>query len=286
MIENEKDNNKNNDNNEKEKSNSINASSIVKRKSLPKIKQFNIKPQLFKLLKEIETKKENNNIFLTENNEGKKGGMKVKRYNNLIKSYTDRGGKRSIEDFNVFGNEDKFIKELMDKFNEKSIKKLGKMEKKKLTLDKLYGISPEFRKRITIARKNKDLPLEEYQANTFKIFTGNDIGKSELYDLAYNLKHLRLQSDSVAPLPPIKLNIICDHVFKKNKNKSKKNKKITLKQFLNESHAPKDEFEKEEKLIKQMMSYRIIQRGKRNKAYDILPEYLKTALSKRFKKDI
>ena len=35
-----------------------------------------------------------------------------------------------------------------------------------------------------------------------------------------------------------------------------------------------------------MMSYKSIQRGKRNKAFDILPEYLKNALSKRFKKNI
>ena len=61
---------------------------------------------------------------------------------------------------------------------------------------------------------------------------------------------------------------------------------MTLQQLINENHEPKDEFEKEEKLIKQMMSYKVIQRGKRNKAFDILPEYLKSALSKRFKKNI
>ena len=61
---------------------------------------------------------------------------------------------------------------------------------------------------------------------------------------------------------------------------------MSIKQLINESNEPKDEFEKEEKLIKKMMSYKAVQRGKRNKAFDILPEYLKSALSKRFKKNI
>ena len=134
--------------------------------------------------------------------------------------------------------------------------------------------------------RNKKLPLEEYQANTFKILTKNNIGKTELNDLAYNLKHLRMQSDSVSPLPPINLNIIYDHVYKSNSNRDKKINKMSIKQLINESNEPKDEFEKEEKLIKKMMSYKAVQRGKRNKAFDILPEYLKSALSKRFKKNI
>ncbi len=173
----------------------------------------------------------------------------------------------------------------MEKFNKKSQQKISKSDKKKQVLNKLYGIDPLFSKKMKIAKKNKKLPLEEYQTNTFKILTKNNIDKTELYDLAYNLKNLRQQSDSVSPLPPIKMNIIYDHVYTNNKNKEKKNK-MTLQQLINENHEPKDEFEKEEKLIKQMMSYKVIQRGKRNKAFDILPEYLKSALSKRFKKNI
>ena len=134
------------------------------------------------------------------------------------------------------------------------------------------------------AKRNKLLPLEDYQAKTFKILSKNDIGKTELNDLAYNLKNLRLQSDSVSPLPPINLNIIYDHVYRSHSNRNKKINKMTIKQLIKESNEPKDEFEKEEKLIKQMMSYKPIQRGKRNKAFDILPDYLKDALSKRFNK--
>jgi len=160
------------------------------------------------------------------------------------------------------------------------------MEKKKEVLDKLYGIDPLFKKKMLMAKRNKKLPLEEYQAQTFKILSNNDIGKTELFDLAYNLKCLRLESDSVSPLPPINVSIIYDHVYRSNSNKDKKINKMTIKQLINDTHEPKDEFEKEEKLIKQMMSYKAIQRGKRNKAFDILPEYLKNALSKRFKKNI
>ena len=172
----------------------------------------------------------------------------------------------------------------MEQFNKKNKQKISKIEKRRIVLDKLYGIDPQYNKNMKIAKRNKKVTLEEYQAKTFKILSKNDIGKTELNDLAYNLKNLRLQSDSVSPLPPINLNIIYDHVYRSNSNRNKKINKMTIKQLIKESNEPKDEFEKEEKLIKQMMSYKPIQRGKRNKAFDILPDYLKDALSKRFNK--
>ena len=265
----------------------INDYTSVKKNSKSIITKNQIKIKALKILREIDKKKENNSIFLTNEKKSQyelKTERVRKRKNSLIYSYNDKGIKPH-EDFNVFNNEDKFIKDLMEKFNKKSQQKISKSDKKKQVLNKLYGIDPLFSKKMKIAKKNKKLPLEEYQTNTFKILTKNNIDKTELYDLAYNLKNLRQQSDSVSPLPPIKMNIIYDHVYTNNKNKEKKNK-MTLQQLINENHEPKDEFEKEEKLIKQMMSYKVIQRGKRNKAFDILPEYLKSALSKRFKKNI
>jgi hypothetical protein len=253
---------------------------------LPNIKSNKLKIKARKLFREIDKRKENNSIYATEESNSERGSkiMKSKkRKQSLIKSYNDKGVK-ALDSFNVFGNEDKFIKELMEKFNSKSHSKTKKIDKKRDILNKLYGIDPKFTKRMNIAKRNKKMDLEDYQANTFKILTTNDIGKSELFDLAYNLKNLRLQSDSVSPLPPINLNIIYDHVYKNNHNNV--NKKKTIKELINDSHEPRDEFEKEEKLIKQMMSYKATQRGKRNKAFDILPEYLKTALSKRNKNNI
>ena len=288
MSENIKINVKNNNENSNSNGNIINNYQFNRNTLLSSMKRSQIKIKALKLLKEIDKKKESNSIFLTE--EKKPGNdlkaIKVRKKRvSLINSNTDRGVK-SIEDFNVFGTEDKFIKELMEQFNKKNEKKLSKTDKKQNALNKLYGIDPYFSKRMNIARRNKKLPLEEYQANTFKILTKNNIGKTELNDLAYNLKHLRMQSDSVSPLPPINLNIIYDHVYKSNSNRNKKINKMSIKQLINESNEPKDEFEKEEKLIKKMMSYKAVQRGKRNKAFDILPEYLKSALSKRFKKNI
>ena len=288
MSENIKINVKNNNENSNSNGNIINNYQFNRNTLLSSMKRSQIKIKALKLLKEIDKKKESNSIFLTE--EKKPGNdlkaIKVRKKRvSLINSNTDRGVK-SIEDFNVFGTEDKFIKELMEQFNKKNEKKLSKTDKKQNALNKLYGIDPYFSKRMNIARRNKKLPLEEYQANTFKILTKNNIGKTELNDLAYNLKHLRMQSDSVSPLPPINLNIIYDHVYKSNSNRNKKINKMSIKQLINESNEPKDEFEKEEKLIKKMMSYKAVQRGKRNKAFDILPEYLKSALSKRFKNNI
>jgi hypothetical protein len=283
-IENNKENNK--ENNEKIKT--INSYGYKKKVILPNLRKYKIKTQALKLLQEIDKRIEKNSIFITDDykldKESKTARLR-KRRSSLIQSYNDKDFK-SIGEFNVFGNEDNFIKNLMDKFNKKSQPKIKKMEKKKEVLDKLYGIDPLFKKKMLMAKRNKKLPLEEYQAQTFKILSNNDIGKTELFDLAYNLKCLRLESDSVSPLPPINVSIIYDHVYRSNSNKDKKINKMTIKQLINDTHEPKDEFEKEEKLIKQMMSYKAIQRGKRNKAFDILPEYLKNALSKRFKKNI
>lgn len=268
--------------------NTINSYNSIKQNIfLPKVSKNFIKSKAIKILREIDKKKENNSIFLTEEKNSQREFRRIrnrKRKNNsLIRSYNNKGIK-AIESFNVFGNEDEFIKDLMEQFNKKSQQKLSKIEKKKIVLDKLYGIDPLFNKRMKIAKRNKKVTLEEYQAKTFKILSNNDIGKTELNDLAYNLKNLRLQSDSVSPLPPINLNIIYDHVYRSNSDRNKKINKMTIKQLIKKSNEPKDEFEKEEKLIKQMMSYKPIQRGKRNKAFDILPEYLKDALSKRFNK--
>ena len=255
---------------------------------LADIKKSKLKYKAIKLLKDIDKKKENNSIFLTEERNSERGLKTVKirkKRKSLIKSYNDKSI-QPFEDFNVFGNEDKFVKDLMEKFNNKSQPKMPKKDKRKEILNKLYGIDPQFSERMNRAKRNKKVSLEEYQANTFRVLTTNNIGKSELFDLAYNLKNLRLQSDSVSPLPRINIKNIYDHVYRNNNNNIHKINKMTIKQLINETHEPKDEFEKEEKLIKQLMSYKIIQRGKRNKAFDILPDYLKTALSKRFKNNI
>lgn len=271
------------------KNNTINNYEYKRNINLPIIKKNQIKIKALRLLKEIDKKIEKNNIFVTDENnsnkECKTERLRKKKNTLKINSYNERGSK-VLEEFNVFGNEDKFIKDLMEKFDKKSQPKKKKIEKRREVLNRLYGIDPLFYKRMSLAKRNKKLPLEEYQANTFKILTKNDIGKTELNDLAYNLKNLRLQSDSVSPLPPINLSIIYDHVNRSHSNNNKKVKKLTIKQLINKTNEPKDEYEKEEKLIKQMMSYKAIQRGKRNKAFDILPEYLKNALSKRFKKNI
>ena len=284
-MNNENDNKKNEEQTKENLYTIKNYTSFKRNRILPNIRKAMIKTKAIRLLKELDKKKENNSIFLTQENNSQ-NKIKTKRFrninNSLIKPYYDKGSK-VLEEFNVFGSEDNFIKGLMEKFNNKAQSKMPKPEKKKEVLNNLYGINPQFSERMKIAKRNKKLSLEEYQANTFKIFATNDIGKTELFDLAYNLKHLRLESESVSPLPPININIIYDHVKRSNSNKEKKINKMTIKELINKTDEPKDEFEKEEKLIKKMMSYKAVQRRKRNKALDILPEYVKNVLSKRFK---
>ena len=56
--------------------------------------------------------------------------------------------------------------------------------------------------------------------------------------------------------------------------KEKKNKDIIIKK------VPLDAFEKEERLIKSLKSFKSVPRKKRNKNFDILPQYIRDIFSK------
>ena len=135
-----------------------NYNSIKNSILLPNVGKNFIKAKAIKILREIDKKKENNSIFLTEENNSQREFKKIrnrKRKNNsLIRSYNTKGIK-AIESFNVFGNEDEFIKDLMEQFNKKNKQKISKIEKRRIVLDKLYGIDPQYNKNMKIAKRNK-----------------------------------------------------------------------------------------------------------------------------------
>ena len=97
-------------------------------------------------------------------------------------------------------------------------------------------------------------------------------------DLVQNLKNLKYECDSVKPLPPINVKIIEDHIYKKSNSKSVK--KMNLKEFLQHTNEPKDEYEKEQRIIKNLKSYKVLPKFKRNKNYDFLPSFLRESLNK------
>ena len=97
-------------------------------------------------------------------------------------------------------------------------------------------------------------------------------------DLVQNLKNLKYECDSVKPLPPINVKIIEDHIYKKINSKSVK--KMNLKEFLKHTNEPKDEYEKEQRVIKNLKSYKVLPKSKRNKNYDFLPSFLRESLNK------
>ena len=247
----------------------------------------NISPQNNHILKEIYTNKElHGPLYLfTENQkekekELKKRMLKPKRkhfkYSYINQHYNeDKNLFKEIQEFNVFNSEDAKIRDLMKQFYDKSNKKSqNKLNRRKVALNKLYNISPEYDSRFQDAKKNKRVDLDEYQNNILTSVSAGSMGKEKIMDLVQNFNNLKHECDSVKPLPPINLRIIEDHVYNQSKVKKINVKKMRLKEFLEQSNEPKDEFEEEERLIKNIRSYKVLPKFKRNKNYDFLPSYL------------
>ena len=191
---------------------------------------------------------------------------------------------KEINEYNVFNTEDNQMKNLMIQFKERYNKlKVDKLKRRKIVLNKLYDLPPEFDDIIKKAKKFKTLDLENYQGKILTAMPVESIGKVEIMNLVSKLNVLKSECDSVKPLPPINIKIIEDHVYNKNKEEIKNVKKMKLKEFLKQTNEPKDEFEKEEKLIKNIRSYKVLPKFKRNKNYDFLPGYLRESLNKNLK---
>ena len=234
-------------------------------------------------------KEENGPIYLFTSEQKKVQRPKVNKNKkkNIVQSYIkiyELGQSKSNEtqDYNVFNAQDKKIKDLMVQFYEKEKKKkISKLHRRKIALNRLYDISIESNNRIMEAKKFKSLNLEDYQENILTSIPVKSMGQGVIMDLVQSLQNLKHECDSVKPLPPINVKLIEDHVYKKNNAKSVK--KMSLKEFLGQSNDPKDEYEKEQRIIKNLRSYKVLPKFKRNKNYDFLPNYLRQSLNKNLK---
>ena len=179
--------------------------------------------------------------------------------------------------YNVFSNEDHMIKDLMTQFKEKREKdKIPKLIRKRMAFNRLYNITENSIERLKDVKKRKrDYNLEKYQENILKAVDANSVEQSEIMKLIQNLNEIKIESENVKALPPINIDIIKDHVYRKKVIPKKKN----MKQIM-QIKLPLDEFEKEEKLIKSLRSFKSIPKRKRNKNFDILPQYIRDIFSK------
>ena len=181
--------------------------------------------------------------------------------------------------YNVFANEDHVIKDLLLKFKEKNEKdKIPKLIRKRMAFNRLYNITDSSIEKLNHVKSRKKLfTLEEYQENILKAVNVNSVEQSEIMKLIESFNEIKIDSNNVTALPPININIIKDHVYKKKKIlPKKKNFKDMLKR-----KGPLDEFEKEERLIKQLRSYKSVPKRRRNKNFDILPQYIRDIFAKK-----
>ena len=207
--------------------------------------------------------------------------VKVKTVKNI--GLVDRLNKNIIkedkESYNVFSNEDHKLKDLMLQFKEKNKKdKIPKLIRKRMAFNRLYNITDSSIEKLkNVKSRKKFCSLEEYQENILKAVNVNSVEQSEIMKLIESFNEIKIESNNVTALPPININIIKDHIYKK--------KKIVLKKKnireLMKRRDPLDEFEKEERLINKLRSYKSVPKRRRNKNFDILPQYIRDIFAKK-----
>ena len=188
----------------------------------------------------------------------------------------------ALKKYNVFETEDDFIQKIMYKlYIRDKKKKQSEKVKKREVLDRIYGFSPYHTQSIRKAKNKKYLPLKDYQDNILVTFAQNfkTIEQGKFLDLVQEFKYLRAETESIIPLPKININNIRNHVLTKG---AKNLKKMSFKDYIFQDIGNLDEFEKENLLINKLKRQKYISHTslmKRNKNFDILPQYLKDRLN-------
>ena len=208
-------------------------------------------------------------------------GKNVKVKSVKLIGLTDKFLNKDVEEkdeYNVFSNEDHLIKNLLNQFKEKNEKdKIPKIIRKKMAFNRLYNITEGSSEKLKDVKKSKKkYSLEEYQENILKSVDANSVDQGEIMKLIQSFNDIKIESNNVKALPPINIDIIKDHVYKKKPIKlRKKNLRDIMKR-----QEPLDEFEKEERLIKNLRSYKSVPKRRRNKNLDILPQYIRDIFAK------
>ena len=190
-----------------------------------------------------------------------------------------------IKNYNVFESEDDVINNIMNKFYiHEKVQKPTDMQRKRIALDRIYGLPANHSQVMKKAKRKKYLPLDKYQNNILTAFANtHNMEQGKFIDLIQNMKDLRADSEAVAPLPKINFHIIKEHVLTKG---VKDLKQMSIKEYLSKNKRPMDEFEKENILITKMKSKSYINntmRNKRNKNLDNLPQYLRDIFNNQIK---
>ena len=208
-------------------------------------------------------------------------GKNVKVKSVKLIGLTDKFLNKDVEEkdgYNVFSNEDHLIKGLLNQFKEKNEKdKIPKIIRKKMAFNRLYNITEGSSEKLKDVKKSKKkYSLEEYQENILKSVDANSVDQGEIMKLIQSFNDIKIESNNVKALPPINIDIIKEHVYKKKPVKPrKKNLRDIMKR-----QEPLDEFEKEERLIKNLRSYKSVPKRRRNKNLDILPQYIRDIFAK------
>ena len=185
----------------------------------------------------------NGNFFMTEEgrinlNKEKIKISKIKKKRNNDKKYEDKKFQLNLDS-------------LMAKFDaEYIIAALNKRNNERDRLNKLYGITSEYINKVEEAKNKKYLSLKNYQSNILDAYSFNEKNSEQsIRDLSNIFNDLRQDIESIIPFPKINLKTMFNHI----KNQEKKNKILSVKSYINKVNEPKDDYEREEELIKSLM---------------------------------
>ena len=184
----------------------------------------------------------NGNFFMTEEgrinlNKEKIKISKIKKKRNNDKKYEDKKFQLNLDS-------------LMAKFDaEYIIAALNKRNNERDRLNKLYGITSEYINKVEEAKNKKYLSLKNYQSNILDAYSFNEKNSEQsIRDLSNIFNDLRQDIESIIPFPKINLKTMFNHI----KNQEKKNKILSVKSYINKVNEPKDDYEREEELIKSL----------------------------------
>ena len=235
------------------------------------------------ILKEIESRKPKNlgSIFIFDKPQKRKKIQSLNHVNHHINE-NEKYDIKKIKNYNVFSMEDNEIRDLMIQFERSNKNKLmPKKKRRRKILDKLYGLTPELKHKLDNAKSNKKLNLKTYQENILYSLDDEYMDVSDIMDLMQSFDDLKIQDSSVMPLPPINLDIIYNHVYNKSENK---NKSMNSKDYFNKNNNENglDEFEKEQKLINNIKSYKFVPKKRRNKNLEKMPLFIREVFTKQY----